>query len=76
MVELKQVRRVLYYTLLLNIAVALAKILYGYRTDSISMLSDGMHSFFDGTSNVIGLIGIWIASRPPDENHPYGHRKY
>jgi cation diffusion facilitator family transporter len=76
MVELKQVRRVLYYTLILNIAVALAKILYGYRTDSISMLSDGMHSFFDGASNVIGLIGIWIASRPPDEDHPYGHRKY
>jgi cation diffusion facilitator family transporter len=56
--------------------VAAAKIIYGYKTESISMLSDGFHSFFDGASNVIGLVGIWIASKPPDENHPYGHRKY
>jgi cation diffusion facilitator family transporter len=56
--------------------VAIAKIVYGYIINSISMISDGFHSFFDGTSNLIGLIGIWIASRPPDKNHPYGHRKY
>ncbi len=56
--------------------VASAKIAYGYITDSISMLSDGFHSFFDGTSNVIGLTGIWIASHPPDKTHPYGHKKF
>ena len=76
MIRLKEVRHVLIYTLFLNMAVALAKIIYGYRINSISMFSDGFHSFFDGTSNVIGLIGIWIASQPPDENHPYGHRKF
>jgi len=76
MKKLRKVRQVLFYTLLLNLAVAVAKILYGYMTDSISMFSDGFHSLFDGTSNIIGLIGIWIASQPPDENHPYGHRKY
>ncbi len=76
MIRLKEVRHVLIYTLFLNMAVALAKIIYGYKTNSISMFSDGFHSFFDGTSNVIGLIGIWIASQPPDENHPYGHRKF
>lgn len=76
MEKLKKVRKVLYYTLVLNMAVAVVKIFYGYWTDSISMFSDGLHSFFDGSSNVIGLIGIWIASRPPDEDHPYGHRKF
>src|SRR5689334_17863486 len=30
----------------------------------------------DASSNVIGLIGVVIARRPADENHPYGHRKY
>ncbi len=74
--NLGKIRRVLFYTLILNIAVAAAKIIYGYKTESISMFSDGFHSLFDGTSNVIGLIGVWIASHPPDENHPYGHRKY
>ncbi|MBI5026479.1 MAG: cation transporter [Nitrospirae bacterium] len=74
--RLQKVRRVLFYTFFLNMAVAAAKVIYGYMTNSISMLSDGFHSFFDGTSNIIGIIGIWIASHPPDEKHPYGHKKY
>jgi cation diffusion facilitator family transporter len=74
--RLKKVQRVLYYTLILNMIVAGAKMLYGYMTNSVSMLSDGVHSFLDGTSNIIGLIGVWVASHPPDEGHPYGHRKY
>lgn len=71
-----QVRKVLVFTLILNVLVALAKVLYGFITNSVAMMSDGFHSLFDGASNVIGLIGIWIASHPPDEMHPYGHRKY
>jgi cation diffusion facilitator family transporter len=71
-----QVRKVLIFTLILNVVVALAKVLYGFITNSVAMLSDGFHSVFDGASNVIGLIGIWIASHPPDEKHPYGHKKY
>lgn len=71
-----EVRKVLIFTLILNSAVAFAKVIYGYITNSIAMMSDGFHSIFDGTSNVIGLVGIWIASHPPDEKHPYGHKKY
>jgi len=71
-----EVRKVLIYTLILNAVVAIAKVLYGYLTNSIAMISDGFHSIFDGTSNVIGLVGIWMASHPPDEKHPYGHKKY
>jgi cation diffusion facilitator family transporter len=70
------VRRVLIVTLILNSAVALAKVIYGYMTNSVAMTSDGFHSFFDGVSNIVGLIGIWIASHPPDAEHPYGHKKY
>ena len=71
----KGVRKVLIYTLILNIIVALAKVIYGTKTKSGSMVADGYHSFSDGTSNIVGLIGIWIAAKPPDENHPYGHQK-
>lgn len=69
------VKKVLIYTLILNIVVALAKVIYGTKTKTASMVADGYHSFSDGTSNIVGLIGIWIASKPPDENHPYGHQK-
>jgi cation diffusion facilitator family transporter len=71
-----RVRRVLIVTLVLNEAVAVAKIVWGYLTGSLGMMSDGLHSLFDGVSNVVGLVGIWIASHPPDEEHPYGHKKY
>jgi len=60
----------------LNWGVAAAKLFYGWLTRSASMTADGFHSFSDGSSNIIGLIGIWIASRPIDETHPYGHKKY
>ncbi len=70
------VRRVLIYTLAANAVIAIAKVAYGYSTNSISIISDGFHSIFDGSSNVIGLIGIRLASHPPDARHPYGHRKY
>ena len=61
---------------MLNIAVAAAKIFFGYASGAISILSDGFHSLTDAASNVAGLIGVRAAQRPPDEDHPYGHRKY
>ena len=40
------------------------------------MISDGFHSLTDSASNVIGLAGARASRKPPDEDHPYGHRKY
>lgn len=71
----RTVRKILVYILILNLAVALAKLLYGYYSNTLSMLTDGFHSFFDGTSNVVGIIGITLASRPADRDHQYGHWK-
>lgn len=72
----KKVQRVLIYVLFLNLVVAFAKIIYGNLTSTLSMIADGYHSLFDGVSNIIGLAGSFIASRPPDSDHPYGHQKY
>lgn len=71
-----EIRKVLLITLLLNMLVSGAKIFYGYITSSVAMISDGFHSLFDGVSNIVGLVGIYLSSHPPDERHPYGHRKY
>ena len=60
----------------LNLAVAIAKIALGYITGAVSILSDGFHSLTDSASNVVALVGVSVARRPPDANHPYGHRKY
>jgi len=71
-----QVQRVLWLVLVLNLAVALAKLLYGTLTHSVSMRADGVASLFDTVSNVVGIVGMAIAARPADENHPYGHAKF
>lgn len=71
-----EVTKVLYRVLFLNLAVALVKILLGYSTGAVSILSDGFHSLTDSASNVVALIGVSVARQPPDANHPYGHRKY
>lgn len=70
------VRRVLLWTLLLNLLVAAAKVAYGTLTHTLSIRADGYHSTTDGINNLIGLVGIWLGSRPPDSGHPYGHRKF
>ena len=72
----QHVNQVLWRVLFLNLIVAVAKILTGLLTGAISILADGFHSAMDASSNIIGLIGSTIASRPPDHDHPYGHQKY
>ncbi|MBN2247212.1 MAG: cation transporter [Coriobacteriia bacterium] len=72
----REIRRVLWWVLLLNVGVATAKLGYGFFIDSVSITADGFHSLFDGTSNIIGLVGLGLAARPADRGHPYGHGKY
>ncbi|MDX1385978.1 MAG: cation diffusion facilitator family transporter [bacterium] len=73
--RLRAVRRVLWITLFLNFLVAGAKLGYGHYTKTLSMVADGFHSLLDGSSNIIGLIALGFAAKPPDKGHPYGHHK-
>lgn len=70
------IQRVLLGVLVLNIAVAVAKLGYGHFSNSLSMSADGLNSLLDAASNVVGLAGLALAARPADPNHPYGHRRF
>jgi cation diffusion facilitator family transporter len=70
------ISRVLFRVLLLNLTVAGAKLAFGYATGAVSIVSDGFHSLTDAASNVTGLVGVRASRKPPDEDHPYGHRKF
>lgn len=72
----QQVRRVLLITLILNIVVAVGKIVLGLLTGALAITADGFHSLTDASSNVVALIAHRIADRPPDADHPYGHRRF
>ncbi len=71
-----QVARVLWVTLFLNWTVAAFKLVFGLATHCMVIVADGLHSFSDGASNIIGLIAVTISAHPADYDHPYGHQKY
>lgn len=71
-----KVKNVLFAVLLFNLLAAIVKTVWGYATHTVSMQADGFHSFLDAASSGVGLVGVWVASRPADESHPYGHRKF
>lgn len=71
----KKVQLILFVIFLLNMAVAILKIVIGSMIGSGSLTADGYHSLSDGMSNIVGMIGIKFASLPDDNEHPYGHNK-
>lgn len=72
----KQITIVLIVTLLLNIVSAGVKLWAGETYHFFALVTSGVESMFDGSSNVLALISIFIASKPADEKHTYGHYKY
>lgn len=70
------IQRVLWLVLFLNLAVTAIKLIVGFASGALAVVADGFHSIVDSSSNLIGLVGVWIAARPADSDHPYGHEKY
>jgi len=63
-------------SILVNIVLAGGKIAAGLITGLSSVLADGIHSFVDVFSSVVGFIGIKIGQKPADKEHPFGHYKF
>src|SRR5262245_11291483 len=72
----RAVQRVLWTTLVLNAAVALAKLVVGLRTHTLTLVGDSAHSTVDAVNNVIGLLAVGVAAKEADADHPYGHSKF
>jgi cation diffusion facilitator family transporter len=72
----KQIRSVTLWGILLNIVLLAVKIVTGLLIQSSALIADGVHSLSDLTTDFIVLIGARLSSRPADETHPYGHKKF
>lgn len=72
----RKVANVLKIILIANLLVAVVKITLGYLMNYYSLLADGFHAITDSVSNIIALVGIRLASMPPDKDHQYGHYKF
>lgn len=74
--DYKKVKNILIAIFVLNLLVAFLKIIVGNYIQSHSVSADGLHSLSDTASNIIGIIGVVVASKPCDKDHPYGHKKF
>lgn len=65
--------RVAWMSIILNILIFGMKYYSGYSSNSIAMIADAWHSLSDSFTSFIVIFGIWLAHKPADEEHPYGH---
>ncbi len=71
-----KIRYVLFIDGACNLVVLVAKATVGFKTGSLAILGDAIHSLADVANNVVALVVVRIASEPPDREHPYGHQKF
>lgn len=61
--------------LVTNAMLSLFKILGGYWGSSQAVVADGIHSLSDCVTDIILIVGVKYWTKPPDDNHPYGHKR-
>ncbi len=69
-------RRLALISLSIGALLAAIKIFVGIKAGSTSVISDGLEAAGDALSSAIVYAGLWVAAKPPDYEHPYGHGRY
>ena len=59
--------------ILCNMLLFVVKWTVGYCLHSISVMADAFNNLSDAGSSVIGLVGVKMAGKPADRDHPFGH---
>jgi cation diffusion facilitator family transporter len=59
----------------LSVILFIAKIIAYYYTNSLAILSDALESIVNILAGFIGLYSLYVAAKPKDIEHPYGHGK-
>ncbi len=56
-----------------NILLSISKFIVGIVTNSVSITADAANNLSDASSSIVTIAGAKIASKPVDEDHPFGH---
>ena len=67
--------KVSFVTIIGNILLSVMKLIVGFIAHSNAMISDAIHSASDVFSTFVVIIGIKLASKKADKEHPYGHER-
>lgn len=63
-------------TLIVNLLLAVGKLVAGILGNSSAMVADAVHTFSDVLTTIIVLLGLRVSSKKADAGHPYGHERY
>jgi len=63
-------------TISVNIALTIFKLFAGVVGNSTAMIADALHSFSDMYTTIIVMIGVKLANKKADKEHPYGHERF
>lgn len=69
------VSRVMFVSIFTNIFLAITKIIVGVVAHSTALVADGIHSFSDLATDFFAVLGNFLARKPADKEHPFGHGK-
>ncbi|MCR4410231.1 MAG: cation diffusion facilitator family transporter [Candidatus Saccharicenans sp.] len=76
-VTFAQKKRLAYYegyiSIFINLVLFLLKFLVGRKVNSVAMMADAWHTLSDCLTSIIVVVGFWMASRPADSRHAFGH---
>ena len=72
----KKIRSIILWGILANIFLIAIKVFSGVMIKSTALIADGFHSLSDLATDFVVLVGAHISNRPPDEAHPYGHKRF
>jgi cation diffusion facilitator family transporter len=68
--------RVAWVSIAVSALLAIVKISIGVASGSVALVSDGFESGADFFTAALVLLGLWVASKPADHDHPYGHGRF
>lgn len=72
----KEIQRTAFYGILIRLAIILFELGGVYWFGSSALLMDAVASLFDVAATAVLIFFVWLAARPPDYEHPFGHGRY
>ena len=62
-----------FVSVFINVALFILKYYFGLVHNSIAVVADAVHTLSDAGTSIVVIIGFWVAYKPPDKEHPFGH---
>ncbi len=74
--EAKRRIRVVSLAVVVSLVVCALELIVGLMFGLESLLAEGVHTLMDGAASLVVLVAVYLAAKPADRGHPFGHGKY